>query len=182
MNWVEIWLQVLPNGLCWWALHTTEVKRSLNQWAHSFRVQLCLFPFVGRKTRQKLYFVCAKWARHCELVVTWALSLRLLPKIGISKKGMPITIITVILNSLQIQLYENLELLPTYLLQQVAALLDHAWTQECPATGKYGEKFWIDLIEELESDHSHCQIIFHFVKDYGNYFPNKLSQGCWHNF
>jgi len=139
---------------------------------------LTLFSSVGRKTRKKLYFVCAKLARHCKHVVTWALSLRPLSKIGISKKGTPITIITVISSSLQIQLYENLELLPTYLLQQMAALLEHVWTQECPAIGKYGEKLWIDLIEELESDHSHCQIMFHFVKDYGNYFPNKFFRAA----
>lgn len=48
------------DGLCWWALHITEVKKSLNQRAHSFRVQLCLFPFVGRKTRQKLFFCMCK--------------------------------------------------------------------------------------------------------------------------
>lgn len=139
---MEIWLQVLPNGLCWWALHITEVKKSLNQRAHSFRVQLCLFPFVGRKTRQKLYFVCAKWTRHCEFVVTWALSLRSLAKIGIRKKGTPITIITVILNSLQIQFIWELR---TSANLSVAASGSSSWS--CLNTGMHSyRKIWRKIL------------------------------------
>lgn len=59
----------------------------------------------------------------------------------------------------------------------MAAVIDHAsgLNTRMPSYKKTG-KLWTDLTDELESDNSHCQGVFHFVKDYGNWFPNKLSQ------
>lgn len=50
----------------------------------------------------------------------------------------------------------------------MAAVIDHASgpNTRTPSYKKTQENS--DLTDEVESDNSHCQIIFHFVKDYDN--------------